>query len=168
MHRVPGLLLLAAVVTATALSCQESTTITGNHPAQTPTFTAAWQGLWQIDSVVRDCNGDSLDTAVDLMNICPGDTVRLDVGLGFTVGCTGSVTDTSFTVTCDDLIEGSGCRKDVKASWTLHRSADTAVGTADVDATIVGLGCDFTGRFCLRFEQTATRIGDGTCPTGPR
>jgi hypothetical protein len=166
--RAFAFLLVATGAMALVLSCQESTTITGGSRPQTATFTEAWQGMWQLDSVVRACNGDSLDTAANILNVCQGDTIQLDVGLGFTIRCVGTVTDTSFTVTCNDIVDDAGCRRDVKARWTMVREADTARGTVDVDATITGASCEFNGTFCLRFEQEATRIGGGACSTAPR
>jgi len=132
-----------------------------------PTFTAAWGGVWTIDTVERDCTTNAItdsyseqDTICAGSQIAPGDS-------GFPLVCDGTISDTSLSETCSGSIEAiPGCTATFTYTVSGTRSGDSLTGTATISIDYVGSCGPITGQ-CTKEEITGTRTGPepGSCTT---
>jgi hypothetical protein len=120
--------------------------------------------LWEFQTYTLSCDGDTLDLDVSTLNICQGDTLALDAGLGFELTCRGMIDNDSFAARCDDVLDEGDCRTEIKATWSARRSDDFIEGEAKVFVNRNGSGCVSNGDDCFRLEQYGVRLATARCP----
>jgi hypothetical protein len=130
------------------------------------TYPAAWEGVWDVTAETRDCASDFLygtDEYTDV--VCEGDIFELESGFN----CTGTVTDTSYDVSCaDQTTVLPDCVAFITFDSEGTRSGDSYSAVTIITTEYVGAGCTGTQDTCLRIEEEATRTGaDPDCVNTP-
>lgn len=119
---------------------------------------AAWQGIWDQHDVVKDCA-----TLVQIAETTVRDTLCANDSYNQGFDCTGSITDTSFDITCTSTFTVfEGCSATITVHSTGTRNSDSYTAVSTVNTTYNGSNCGGIPNSCTRSEVTATRIGNAT------
>lgn len=136
--------------------------------AGAPVVTEAWEGVWEIETTVRDCETQNIiSTSSTRDSLCAGDPIPFEGGEA-DLTCDGTANDTSFELHCSGSNEWfPGCVAHTTLTATGTRDGDSFSATATMETTFEGTGkCEFFPDQCLLIETAGTRVEDG-CVTTP-
>jgi hypothetical protein len=146
-----------------------------NPPAtEVPKATAAMQGIWNYETIARDCTTDQVvpdlsDSGTD--TLCAGDPIFDDEGDDiFVDGCdVENVGANSFSIECVQTESLGGCTVSWSVNWQFSYTNTTITGTGTMSVTYSGTECGDVVNECYNVTTTATRVGSappGACPPG--
>ncbi len=136
--------------------------------AADPVFTDAWEGVWDVDFVERECGSGDTTPFNGPSRMCSGEPARFNQGLAYPYVCDGVVTDDSMEMTCTWEIEPfPGCTAMYDYTLSAVRVGDVLAGTEDFELTFVG-DCVDVQPYCSQTEFDGARTAlDPMCKDVP-
>jgi hypothetical protein len=154
------------LVTALFLSMTFVATPTTAAPVRAPdvlrllgggiTVPPEWAGIWMTTDTVYTCGGGVLSTSADPDTLCVGQTYQEDPMFD----CSGSVTATTYQMTCTDngeLFPDCNYMSTIESHGTRTGETYFAVVTITTTYTGTGEGCDLLPPQCLQINTHGTR-----------
>ena len=124
--------------------------------AQAPAFPASWAGIWQFDSVEKDCvSGTVTATYSDTDSLCTGEPSTF-VEDGTVLDRTGTINDTSMNVDCSTMMIEGPCTATFFYSVQATRNGDSVSGTETFSITYSGCAPGPIDE-CSEVDLTGTR-----------
>jgi hypothetical protein len=129
--------------------------------AQNPEWPSSWQGIWDFDHQVVDCDGSFLVAWTEPDTICTG-TPILDSGQD----CSGTTTDTSIHVVCSQQEIRLDCVWTVETEMYATKTDDTIQGTIQ---TTYSSSWELCENFCRQDHISANFVSanSGPCSSVP-
>jgi len=164
MHRV-GIALLAGLLAPSALALWA---FTATAHAGEPVFTEAWEGIWDVDYIERECDGPVTAEFTGFARFCGGETTRFNQGYAFPYTCDGLITDDSVDMTCHwEVTPFPDCTAMYDYELGGVRVGDVMAGNEIFLLTFVG-NCTGLEPICTDTEFTGARGStDPECDSSP-
>lgn len=142
--------------------------LTTTAHAGEPVFTEAWEGIWDVAYVERQCEGPGEKMFESFARFCGGETTRFNQGYAFPYACDGIITDDSAEMTCHWEAEAfPGCTSTYDYELDLVRVGDVLIGNEIFSLTFVG-NCEGLDPICTDTEVKGGRGSvDPECGSSP-
>lgn len=123
---------------------------------------AAWAGVWEIETIERDCGSSVIDfQESETDTLCAGEEISFapDDADSLQVSCDGTVTDIAVDVTCTTSTTVEGVAYTVLVEVAIDRNGDSMSGTVRYTVRAGDTVVE-----CFEEELTGTRIGPAPDP----